>query len=138
MIPWLKSSLTISRWCHLCVPDFSRFNNNKNPVLPNALGKNCLLYQKAVLSTNPQHSIKMLITRGFSLTNFVIGTSSLAFSAFVLYPWHHRLDNDFAELMADRKLKESQRLEELQKISGSLEKLEAMGKARYEKGWHWL
>jgi len=80
----------------------------------------------------------MLITRGFSLTNFVIGTSSLAFSAFVLYPWHHRLDKDFAELMADRKLKESQRLEELEKISASLERLEAMGKARYDKGWHWL
>lgn len=80
----------------------------------------------------------MLITRGFSLTNFVIGTSSLAFSGFVLYPWHHHLDGDFSNLMADRKLKEQERLEELRRIGAALERLERMEKKRYEKGWHWL
>jgi hypothetical protein len=44
----------------------------------------------------------MLWTRGFSLTNFLLGTSSLAFSLMVLYPWHHRLDDDFRELMAQK------------------------------------
>jgi hypothetical protein len=40
----------------------------------------------------------MMITRGFSLTNFAIGTSALCFQIFVLYPWHQQLDNDFKEL----------------------------------------
>lgn len=40
----------------------------------------------------------MMITRGFSLTNFAIGTSALCFQIFVLYPWHQRLDDDFKEL----------------------------------------
>jgi len=80
----------------------------------------------------------MYITRGFSLTNFLLGTCSLAFSAMVLYPWHHRLDDDFRLLMEDRKKKEAERLEELTKISASLERLELMGKKRYDKGWHWL
>lgn len=40
----------------------------------------------------------MLITRGFSLTNFAIGTSALCFQIFVLYPWHQQLDDDFKEL----------------------------------------
>ncbi|KAL5347510.1 hypothetical protein ACLOAV_007822 [Pseudogymnoascus australis] len=40
----------------------------------------------------------MMITRGFSLTNFAIGTSALCFQMFILYPWHQRLDDDFKEL----------------------------------------
>ncbi|OBT87718.1 hypothetical protein VE02_04082 [Pseudogymnoascus sp. 03VT05] len=40
----------------------------------------------------------MMITRGFSLTNFAIGTSALCFQIFVLYPWHQQLDDDFKEL----------------------------------------
>ncbi len=40
----------------------------------------------------------MIITRGFSLTNFVIASSALCFQVFVLYPWHQRLDEDFQEL----------------------------------------
>lgn len=40
----------------------------------------------------------MRFTRGFSLTNFAIGSSALCFQIFVLYPWHQRLDDDFKEL----------------------------------------
>ncbi|KAH7402641.1 hypothetical protein BKA66DRAFT_6011 [Pyrenochaeta sp. MPI-SDFR-AT-0127] len=40
----------------------------------------------------------MLITRGFSLTNFVIGSSALCFQIFVLYPWHEKLEEEFKEL----------------------------------------
>ena len=43
----------------------------------------------------------MIITRGFSLTNFVIGGSALVFQVFVLYPWHHKLDQDFEALKAE-------------------------------------
>jgi hypothetical protein len=43
----------------------------------------------------------MLITRGFSFTNFAIATSALCFQVFVLYPWHHRLDDDFQALKAE-------------------------------------
>jgi hypothetical protein len=40
----------------------------------------------------------MLITRGFSLTNFVIGSSALGFQIFVLYPWHEKLEAQFKNL----------------------------------------
>lgn len=73
-----------------------------------------------------------------SITTFIIGTCSFAFSGFVLYPWHHCLDEDFKTLMQDRKLKEHERLEELIRIRGTLENLEAREKERYQKGWHWL
>jgi hypothetical protein len=40
----------------------------------------------------------MRITRGFSLTNFIVASSALGFQMFVLYPWHKRLDEDFEAL----------------------------------------
>jgi hypothetical protein len=40
----------------------------------------------------------MIIARRFSITNFAIATSALAFQVFVLYPWHNKLDEDFTEL----------------------------------------
>jgi hypothetical protein len=80
----------------------------------------------------------MLFTRGMSITTFIIGASSLAFSSFVLYPWHRELDADFKALMDDRKLKERERLEELTKIRIQLERLEQTQKERYQKGWHWI
>ena len=62
----------------------------------------------------------MMITRGFSLTNFAIGTSALGFQIFVLYPWHQRLDDDFKELKKEhlRVLHggEKDRLSELKEI----------------------
>ncbi|KAF2271890.1 uncharacterized protein EI97DRAFT_387014 [Westerdykella ornata] len=40
----------------------------------------------------------MIITRGVSLTNFLVASSALGFQVFVLYPWHLRLDDDFEAL----------------------------------------
>lgn len=69
----------------------------------------------------------MIITRGFSLTNFLIGTSALAFQVFVLYPWHEKLDEDFVKLKEEhlRVLKEGEtsRLEELKGLREELIKL---------------
>ncbi|KAF2817243.1 uncharacterized protein BDZ99DRAFT_431183 [Mytilinidion resinicola] len=73
----------------------------------------------------------MRITRGFSLTNFAIATSALAFQVFVLYPWHQRLDDDFTELKAEHlryaKEGEDRRLQELKGIRGELEALRKKG-----------
>ncbi|EXJ91241.1 hypothetical protein A1O1_04351 [Capronia coronata CBS 617.96] len=38
------------------------------------------------------------VARRFSITNFLIATTALAFQVFVLYPWHNKLDEDFMEL----------------------------------------
>lgn len=69
----------------------------------------------------------MWITRGFSLTNFVIATSALGFQVFVLYPWHQRLDDDFEELKKEhlRILRggEQARLLELKEIRETLGQL---------------
>jgi hypothetical protein len=66
----------------------------------------------------------MIITRGFSLTNFVIASSAFCFQVFVLYPWHHQLDDEFKQLKADhlRLLQEGERnrLEELKSIREQL------------------
>lgn len=40
----------------------------------------------------------VIITRGFSLTNFIIASSALGFQVCVLYPWHHKLEEDFKQL----------------------------------------
>ncbi|EPS38876.1 hypothetical protein H072_7355 [Dactylellina haptotyla CBS 200.50] len=40
----------------------------------------------------------MIITRGISLTNFLVASSALGFQIFVLYPWHKQLDDDFEKL----------------------------------------
>ncbi|RFU35564.1 hypothetical protein B7463_g779, partial [Scytalidium lignicola] len=40
----------------------------------------------------------MHIARRFSLTNFFIASTALAFQVFVLYPWHQQLDDDFEKL----------------------------------------
>ncbi|KAJ5249087.1 hypothetical protein N7468_000538 [Penicillium chermesinum] len=69
----------------------------------------------------------MLITRGFSLTNFVIASSALCFQVCVLYPWHEKLDEEFQNLKTEhlRLLKESEqdRLKELKSIEGRLRAL---------------
>lgn len=62
----------------------------------------------------------MIITRGISLTNFVIATSAFCFQVCVLYPWHHKLEDEFKQLKAEhlRQLLEGEenRLKELQSI----------------------
>jgi len=76
------------------------------------------------------------LTRGFSLTNFVIASSALAFQVFVLYPWHQKLDEDFEELKEEhlRSLRdgEAKRLAELSQIREEFEKLRA------KTQWKWM
>jgi hypothetical protein len=71
----------------------------------------------------------MWFTRGFSLTNFVIGTSALSFQVFVLYPWHEQLDEEFKELRKEhtRLLGETHKQHglELRRIRDQLEELKA-------------
>ncbi len=70
----------------------------------------------------------MMFTRGFSLTNFAIGTSALCFQVFVLYPWHERLDDEFKALKVEHlrvlHAGESERRTQLEAIRKSLEELE--------------
>ncbi|OJD17572.1 hypothetical protein AJ78_02323 [Emergomyces pasteurianus Ep9510] len=77
----------------------------------------------------------MLITRGFSLTNFVIGSSALCFQVFVLYPWHNKLDNDFENLrdahLSMLKQGEKERTEELKAIHERLKDI------KRSRGWFW-
>lgn len=40
----------------------------------------------------------MIVTRGISITNFLVASSALAFQVFVLYPWHKQLDDGFEAL----------------------------------------
>ncbi|KAK2810322.1 hypothetical protein FQN50_003053 [Emmonsiellopsis sp. PD_5] len=79
-------------------------------------------------STPPHQTAKMMFTRGFSLTNFVIGSSALCFQIFVLYPWHEQLDRDFAELRKAHidlvKQGEKDRTAELKNIHERLAKLD--------------
>jgi len=35
------------------------------------------------------------------MTNFLIATSALGFQVFVLYPWHKKLEDDFAQMKQD-------------------------------------
>jgi iron-sulfur cluster repair protein YtfE (RIC family) len=76
----------------------------------------------------------MLFTRGFSLTNFVIGSSALCFQIFVLYPWHEQLEEKFRELQRDhlRLLEDikGEHKDELRGIRKELELLNKTGKFR--------
>jgi hypothetical protein len=73
----------------------------------------------------------MIITRGFSLTNFVIASSAFCFQVCVLYPWHHKLDDEFQQLKIEhlRLLQEGEenRLKELRSIREHLGVLNAKG-----------
>lgn len=76
-----------------------------------------------------QQTAKMLIARRFSITNFMIATSALAFQVFVLYPWHNKLDEDFKELKQEnlRLMQEMEkgRLLELKELKESFSRLQA-------------
>jgi iron-sulfur cluster repair protein YtfE (RIC family) len=77
----------------------------------------------------------MWFTRGFSLTNFVIGTSALSFQVFVLYPWHEQLDEEFKELRKEhaRLLDETHR-QHRQELRTIREQLEALNQTK-GRGW---
>jgi len=83
----------------------------------------------------------VLLARRFSVTNFVIATSALAFQVFVLYPWHQRLDDDFESL----KKEQVKVLEELRKEVklgresrlGEIREMLKEKEALVKKGWIW-
>lgn len=63
-----------------------------------------------------------LIARRFSVTNFLIATSALGFQVFVLYPWHSKLDDDFAELKREN-------LKLIRKLEGKFAEVKEKGLA---------
>jgi hypothetical protein len=73
------------------------------------------------------HPVTMLVTRGFSLTNFVIGSSALCFQIFVLYPWHHKLDEEFTSLRQEHaRLLEDTRERHRDELRGIRKELELL------------
>ena len=76
----------------------------------------------------------MLFTRGFSLTNFVIGSSALSFQVFVLFPWHEKLDEEFHKLKADHARLLQEQRNELGLIRKDIEGLVKREHAR-RAGW---
>lgn len=80
----------------------------------------------------------MLVTRGFSLTNFVIGTSALCFQIFVLYPWHEKLDEEFTELKKEHaRLLEETRERHRNELKGIREQLELINERNKKSGNFW-
>jgi len=78
----------------------------------------------------------MWFTRGFSLTNFVIGTSALSFQVFVLYPWHEELDAEFKELRKEHaRLLDETHKRHAEELRGIRQELEALNR---EKGRGWF
>jgi len=75
----------------------------------------------------------MLITRGFSLTNFVIGSSALCFQVFVLYPWHEQLDAEFRKLRKEHvRLLEDTHQKHRNELQGIREQLEQLNEKKME------
>jgi hypothetical protein len=78
-----------------------------------------------------------MVTRTFSLTNFVIASSGLGFQVLVLYPWHKELDEGFRELRREHskvlQQGQDQREKELSGIRRELEQLR-VSKLREDKG----
>ncbi|SMR47022.1 unnamed protein product [Zymoseptoria tritici ST99CH_3D1] len=78
------------------------------PTVPNIIQPQPSIHHPPSTSTstsqhhpppNPQKTPTMpLLARRFSITNFIIASSALGFQVSVLYPWHMKLDEDFAAL----------------------------------------
>jgi hypothetical protein len=80
----------------------------------------------------------MLFTRGFSLTNFVIGSSALCFQIFVLYPWHEKLDDEFTKLKKEHaRLLEDTRERHRHELQGIREQLELINERNKRSGKFW-
>lgn len=80
----------------------------------------------------------MLVTRGFSLTNFVIGSSALCFQIFVLYPWHKKLDDEFTELRVEHaRLLEDTKAGHRNELQGIREQLEMLNQREKRSGKFW-
>jgi iron-sulfur cluster repair protein YtfE (RIC family) len=79
----------------------------------------------------------MWFTRGFSLTNFVIGTSALGFQVFVLYPWHEQLEEEFKKLGREHaKLLDETHRQHGEELRGIRMQLEALNREK-GRGWFW-
>lgn len=77
----------------------------------------------------------MLITRGFSLTNFVIGSSALCFQIFVLYPWHEKLEMEFNDLTkAHQRMLQETTERHRQELAGIRAELERMNRREVDAG----
>lgn len=86
----------------------------------------------------PTLLLKMFITRGFSLTNFVIGSSALCFQIFVLYPWHEKLDEEFTQLRIEHaRLLEDTRERHRDELKGIREQLELLNERNKKSGKFW-
>jgi hypothetical protein len=73
----------------------------------------------------------MLVTRGFSLTNFVIGSSALCFQVFVLYPWHEKLEVQFNKLTDEHeKMLKEMRDNHRQELSQIRKELELLNRRK--------
>jgi hypothetical protein len=80
----------------------------------------------------------MMFTRGFSLTNFVIGSSALCFQICVLYPWHEKLDEEFSELKREHaRLLEDTRERHRDELRGIREQLELLNERNKKSGKFW-
>ncbi|KAF2639760.1 14-3-3 protein [Massarina eburnea CBS 473.64] len=80
----------------------------------------------------------MLITRGFSLTNFVIGSSALCFQIFVLYPWHEKLEEEFTELKKEHaRLLEDTKQKHRDELMGIRQQLELLNTEKKRAGKFW-
>ncbi|CAI9632285.1 hypothetical protein GT037_004758 [Alternaria burnsii] len=79
----------------------------------------------------------MMITRTFSLTNFLIGSSALCFQIFVLYPWHEKLEEEFVELKKEHaRLLEETHSRHRDELRGIREQLE-LANERRKTGRFW-
>jgi len=118
-----------------------------NSVLPNSLP--ATQHLRLTLLPLPAHQKRhqhqaqpqtgnMLITRGFSLTNFVIGSSALCFQIFVLYPWHHKLDAEFTELRKEHaRLLEDTHNKHRNELRGIREQLVLLNERKEKSGKWW-
>lgn len=73
----------------------------------------------------------MMITKTFSLTNFIIGSSALCFQIFVLYPWHEKLEEEFIQLKKEHvRLLEETRQHHRDELRGIREQLQLANERR--------
>ncbi|KAF1969468.1 hypothetical protein BU23DRAFT_477045 [Bimuria novae-zelandiae CBS 107.79] len=80
----------------------------------------------------------MLITRGFSLTNFVIGSSALCFQIFVLYPWHEKLEVEFnAMTKAHERMLREETERHRQELAGIREELRKLTNDKNRRSKYW-
>jgi hypothetical protein len=103
------------------------------------LSLSTLVYSKpTALANRTRRLTGMLFTRGFSLTNFVIGSSALCFQIFVLYPWHEKLDEEFTELKKEHaRLLEDTRERHRDELKGIREQLELLNERHGKSGKFW-